>query len=362
MAAAAPAPAPELANDVMEEILLRLPPDDPTCAARASAFCKHWRNLLTNDAIFRRRYAAFHRTPPVLGFIHPWPLDCRHGLALFLSESSSSLDSLTVWDPISGDLVRRLHLPPHIPINSYHRAAAIVSLSSSSASGECPNFGVVFVAAEGEWGGIASAWLYSSETGEWTPPSTIADDQRSFAVDYKPSVVVGDAVYFLAHYGNNILRYDLIRMELTEFSSPEMDHNDALLMTTTDHGGGGVGLGLALTVSGRWLEIWSWNQPETEKTAVAAGWVRRRVIELYAVFPYITGKVDTRPCLIGFAEGTDVIFMETSDGVYGVELTSLHVTRVLESCPSQSLFPYMSFFFLGRQRDKLPTPKKYTVI
>ncbi|CAL5091792.1 unnamed protein product [Urochloa decumbens] len=63
------APPPALVDDLIGEILLRLPTDDPACLFRAALVCKPWRCLLSDDA-FLRRYRAFHRTPPVLGFFH----------------------------------------------------------------------------------------------------------------------------------------------------------------------------------------------------------------------------------------------------------------------------------------------------
>uniref|UniRef100_A0A0D3H7Y3 Uncharacterized protein n=1 Tax=Oryza barthii TaxID=65489 RepID=A0A0D3H7Y3_9ORYZ len=41
-----------------------------------------------------------------------WPLDCRHGRALFSSHGHAANGSLTVWDPITGD-VRRQHYHDH---------------------------------------------------------------------------------------------------------------------------------------------------------------------------------------------------------------------------------------------------------
>jgi hypothetical protein len=62
------APVPELIDDVAAEIFLRLPPDEPEHLIRASLVCKPWLRLLT-DPDFTRRYRAFHRTPPLLGFL-----------------------------------------------------------------------------------------------------------------------------------------------------------------------------------------------------------------------------------------------------------------------------------------------------
>ncbi|OEL38496.1 hypothetical protein BAE44_0000485 [Dichanthelium oligosanthes] len=58
---------PELLDDAVAEILLRLSPDDPRCFFRAFLVCKLWQRLPT-DAAFLRQYHRFHRTPPLLGF------------------------------------------------------------------------------------------------------------------------------------------------------------------------------------------------------------------------------------------------------------------------------------------------------
>ncbi|KAM3366532.1 hypothetical protein ACQJBY_015751 [Aegilops geniculata] len=62
-------PATALMDDVVAEILLRLPPDDPGCLVRACLVSKPWRRLLTGNA-FLRSYRKFHGAPPMLGFLH----------------------------------------------------------------------------------------------------------------------------------------------------------------------------------------------------------------------------------------------------------------------------------------------------
>jgi len=121
-------PPPELPDDAVAEILLRLPPDEPRWFFRASLVCKLWQRLLT-DAAFLRRYRRFHRNPPLLGFFsvadvrgeaiplftptmpaspfpqpmldcRPWvSLDCRHGRVLLQKMQGRDF---TVWDPITG--------------------------------------------------------------------------------------------------------------------------------------------------------------------------------------------------------------------------------------------------------------------
>lgn len=50
--AMAPPPLPE---ELVEEVLLRLPPDDPACLARAALVSKSWRRLICGRW-FRRRF------------------------------------------------------------------------------------------------------------------------------------------------------------------------------------------------------------------------------------------------------------------------------------------------------------------
>ncbi|CAN6170768.1 unnamed protein product [Urochloa humidicola] len=137
-----PRSLPELMAELVMEVLLRLQPDDHACHVRASLICKPWHRLLSAPS-FRRRYRAFHRAPPLLGFLHqhhavdvgnlphfipiiepcPFPkralsgcigwsvLDCRHGLILF--DGVNDLVNLVVWDPITKKL-QRLPKPPAI--------------------------------------------------------------------------------------------------------------------------------------------------------------------------------------------------------------------------------------------------------
>jgi hypothetical protein len=130
----APPSSPELIDDAIAEILLRLPPDDPACLVRASLVCKLWHGILS-DPTFPDRYREFHRTPPLLGFLRssytrgydesagrfvpitttriPFrqpvfgcrALDCRHGRVLLdaVDGTGTIRECLAVWDPVTGD-------------------------------------------------------------------------------------------------------------------------------------------------------------------------------------------------------------------------------------------------------------------
>jgi hypothetical protein len=126
---------PALMEEIVEEILLRLPPEEPAahlfCAAMVR---KAWFHILS-DGGFRRRYCRFHQTPILLGYIcnapfigaggqfvptasfspPPLPtsryyrlLDCRHGRVLFDNLAARFI----IWDLITGN-GQHLSFPSH---------------------------------------------------------------------------------------------------------------------------------------------------------------------------------------------------------------------------------------------------------
>jgi hypothetical protein len=126
-----PGSPPELVDDVMRDIFLLIPADDPKSLVRAAAVCTRWQSILS-DVVFTREYRTLHGTPPMLGFLHNTihtrrdernkqyfvpttsfrppachercrlrALDSRHGLVLF--HTSKSGEDFVVWDPDTKD-------------------------------------------------------------------------------------------------------------------------------------------------------------------------------------------------------------------------------------------------------------------
>jgi hypothetical protein len=68
-------PPPELMDELVEEILVRFPPDDPASLVRAALVCKPWCRLVSGTA-FHRRFREFHlhrgggAAPPLLGVLY----------------------------------------------------------------------------------------------------------------------------------------------------------------------------------------------------------------------------------------------------------------------------------------------------
>ncbi|XBH60506.1 hypothetical protein VPH35_115101 [Triticum aestivum] len=183
------AAAPLEDEDLLSEILLRLPPL-PSSLPRASLACKLWRRIVS-DARFLRRFHEHHRrNPPLLGcfvqgisplrfeptleapnrvpqarFSFPinardafMILGCRHGLMLI---SLWRRNQLLVWDPVTRDQ-HRLDIP-----TGFDKGETVINGAVLRASGEANHFQVVLVGNSDIQLRQAVASVYSSETGVW---------------------------------------------------------------------------------------------------------------------------------------------------------------------------------------------------
>ncbi|KAF8669162.1 hypothetical protein HU200_051489 [Digitaria exilis] len=240
---------PALIQDVVEEILLYVPPDEPAHPIRAGLVCKAWRGLLS-DGGFSRRYRRFHGTPPLLGYIHnvqfygvpefvpttafspPLPppaasnscraLDCRHGRVL-IHETAPS-EGFIIWDPITGDR-QHLSFPADHDQNLCSFAGAVLCARHGCDHLDCHGgpFLVVYVGM----GHIRCTWatVYSSETGAWSAQASIStdnDDNWNFT-PLKPNLLIGDAIYIsIACPAIRIIKYDFGRHGLSMVDAPQV--------------------------------------------------------------------------------------------------------------------------------------------
>lgn len=345
------------------EILLRLPPDDPAYLARAALVCKPWRRLLTSKA-FLGRYRAFHRTPPMLGFVlnlkerfggmtrffptstfrpaapdHPGMsvLDARHGRVLL----QTAMDELlVVWDPVTGE---EWKIPEALGFN-----AAVVCAAAGCDHLDCHGgpFRVAFVGSDDH--GYTFACTYSSETGAWS--QRIEIEEPSF-VNGRPSVLVGNTVYFTCDPYNNfkIVGYNIVAQELTVIWPPSQHQYYSCTVIVKAEDGT---LGFAGVQNGR-LYLWSMKaDPDGD-----VEWVQRRVIQHKTMLP--TRGLTNPPEVVGFADGPGLIFVRTGNTVFSMELKSGHVRKV-HTCRSKNyeviVVPYMSFYTPGHAMGRLPSP------
>ncbi|WVZ96066.1 hypothetical protein U9M48_041749, partial [Paspalum notatum var. saurae] len=380
-----PAPCRRRCRTLPGEVFLRLPSDDLACLLRASLTCRRWRRILADPA-FRRRHGGLHRMPAVLGLFHivtsaaPYLsryvpvntasrrpagrdlpgwfiLDCRHGRALFATPSPSldthlALD-LLVWDPLTGE---QRHLPRPSPPPTANLLFNAAVLCAAGVEEGCDHrgchggaFRVVYLFTRWTRDGMyaTSARVYSSETGSWSKRASVRHLYVQTECTPSPSAYVGDALYFRGNM-SCAFEYQLGTHRLSVVNGPRLSRERGKFISLVSLEDGGL---LCTDMELRpspLLRLWS---RESGPDGVAR-WARGRGFELETLLP--NGALLALPLLfpmpnaavVGFAEGTDVIFVATrpirnSDAVYMVQLNSGKVTKVLECCTM--IFPYTSF-------------------
>ncbi|KAF7088158.1 hypothetical protein CFC21_091299 [Triticum aestivum] len=373
-------------DDVLAEILLRMPPDEPEHLFRAALVCKPWLCVICLPACFRSQYRAFHGAPPLLGllyrnqvcdgdaaprfasttsmpdFPHPGsggrparPLDCRHGRVLLHMSHDSDVD-LLVWDPVTGE--RRVVPDPDVDVDWMVYTAAVSCAAAGCDHLDCHGgpFRVVFLATD-DREEVVKATVYSSATGAWSPPVSLDDScecyarhkrdataEMMFFSSYVPYVqsrrvaAIGDAVYFTISRSAAIAKYDWAENHLSVIDPPppdtELYGGFVSLMVMEDSS-----LGLAgVEDSTSSLHLWS----RTVKGA--AKWVQCMVIDLEKAMPMANPREGDGAYVVGFAEGVGVIFVRTDAGLFTLELKSGLVKKVDEFGVYFSVLPYMSFY------------------
>ncbi|KAL6647186.1 hypothetical protein ACP70R_014623 [Stipagrostis hirtigluma subsp. patula] len=347
---APPRQAPELMEELVEEVLIRCQPDDPARLVRAALVCKLWCRVVSGAA-FRRRYRQFHGSPPVLGFFYrrfaaadfifmnntsyrprstalptscdAWPMDARHGRVLF----SVTTSRLFVSNPIAGELQSLPTLPP--PYTWGSSKAALLCTSEGCDHLDCPSlpFIVVYLVTDNlSW--TTSACIYSSETGAWSEVASVGHPHDRVLRGY--GTLVGNALYFILDSFARILEYNVGKQELSMISLPSLCNADFLI---AEDGG----LGFA-TVQGEKLCTWS-----REACQNGWRWVQRRVIDLKCLLP--TRFASISPTTVAVVDGVNVVFRAAGIGIFHIHLKSGWVTKVgeigNECC---RITPYMSFY------------------
>ncbi|CAL5070076.1 unnamed protein product [Urochloa decumbens] len=357
-------PPPELMDELVGEILLRLPPVEPEHLFRAALVCKPWLRILCDPA-FGRRYRAFHGGPPLLGLLpmivvdqgvlgprifsntsipdfrlpgsdgcQMSPLDCRHSLVLIcIYMLGDEGDNYIVWDPIKGD---KHDLPaPDIPLSVH--SAAVLCAADDCDHLDCHGgpFRVVLMGTLDFVGNIAAS-VYSSETGVWSAPVAFDSGYEAFVRPGR-GTLVGEAIYFTIWKGNAI-KYEWGQNFLSMINSPSPGILDTTLMALDD---GSLG---SADIEGSSLYIWS----RKVNSEGAAQWIQFKVVELETIIPGTNS--DVKPFVAGFAEGVGVIFIRTDVGLFNIELKSERVRKVDRPKALFGVLSYMSFYTPDRGR------------
>ncbi|GJN10411.1 hypothetical protein PR202_ga28502 [Eleusine coracana subsp. coracana] len=327
---APPRSLPELMEELVEEILLRLPPDDPACIVRVSLVCKPWHRLLSGRA-FLRRYRAFHGAPPLVGFLRNRdPLDSCRFPSFIPTASIPSLahpaaaaadwsiawawgtsQRLVVWYPTTGDW-REL---PRLAISDVMSSGAVLCAIDGCDHMDCNGgpFRVVLVASSTS-GQITWACSYSSETNAWsTLASLLTTSKFCYVKLMDRGAVIGDQIYFPMY--KKILKYDLGKHSLSVIIDmpDDFSNNVPILM-----GDGSLGLAGIRSSS---LRLWS----RKVNTEGVEQWVQYKSINLQSTVPGID-KPGGGAEVIGFAEGVNIILLRNGFGTFVVELKSERIS------------------------------------
>jgi hypothetical protein len=361
-----PPPLGPLVEELVEEVLIRVPPDDPASLVRAALVCKRWCRLISG-ASFRRRFRQLHPAAPMLGYIYErehgaefvpassfrpphalrknWrALYAHHGrvLAFDLDSWSSRETGFIVWDPVT-DNVQSLPTLKIWPI-SVSWSVAVLCATAGCDHLDCRRgpFIVVVVATDIIEERHTSAYEYSSEQGAWSEPITV---QHPIDCIRLRNAHVGNALYFNYNYKLNerILKYDLGRRELSLIDLPSEFHGWHIVLMEAEDGG----LGFA-TIQESKLSLWL----REDGADRYAGWAQRRVIDLDKLLPVsdcnfsVSPHVHTiahPPYVVAVADGIGVIFIWTDDGLFTVHLNSVSAKRIGDFISNLGVVPYMSF-------------------
>ncbi|KAI4985514.1 hypothetical protein ZWY2020_018144 [Hordeum vulgare] len=315
-------PAPELSMYLVEQILIRLPPDDPGCLFRASLVCRLWRGLLTS-ADFARRYREFHRTPPLLGFF----------------ENHDTVKPLIVWDPVGR---RQWEFPPPDFASTVLYDVGVVVCAADHCDHLACHGSSFLVGYVGTDYSSAYASVFSSETNSWSPTVSCSHPDIQILI-CQPKPLVGNAAYSICvsedeEYDEEetdededvVLRFDLFSRELSKFDGPPIHRHSRYVLMKTEEGV----LGCA-TMQGSRSRLHLWSTETGPDGAVA--WMQRRVVDLHKLLPS-----NTFFSVIGFEDRAGAFYLMTYDGVTTVDLKSGRVKKI--SIDNSSIVPYISFY------------------
>ncbi|PNT65673.1 hypothetical protein BRADI_3g00597v3 [Brachypodium distachyon] len=376
----APATAAPLDDeDLLREILLRLPPN-PSSFPRASLVCKRWRGILS-DPRFRRRFRKHHRRSPLLGFfLKQWnaapvfaplldPPDCipvalpenigggirwdfsfsfhgcRHGVAVFLDRKRPEV---FLWDTLTA-VQRRVHMPPsfafdHHDTNGTALSAAVLCADSDDC--HLTPFKLALTSQNSDRT-KTSVCLYESNTGVWGDIMSIttAGGILSAILSQRPSVLVGNALCWLLS-GGGILKFDFQRQTLVvidkladlHFTGPEEVLWSYQILRGED---GGPGLAV-LSVSELSIQLWA---RKSDGDGVAS-WVLQKTVQLDERFLRHGYPVVQ---MLGYDEDTNAIFLSSGYDDFTLQLESMKFkcTRRGYYMRDRIYHPYTSFYTAG---------------
>ncbi|XP_037488552.1 uncharacterized protein LOC119367018 [Triticum dicoccoides] len=384
----APAPVPPLEDDdLLEEILLRLPPQ-PSSLLRASLVSKRWRGLVKRRRflrLFRARHGslpllvvfpgevdmshplftpsldppdrvpAAHFPMPLAPLAFPLVLDCRHGHALLLNRR---VRQLLAWDPVTGDK-RPVDLPPAFKGRQVMlHNGSVLCASAAAAEGRLHGsfnsspFKVVLLASGRTHERSFSVCVYSSQTGAWG--DVISAEFQPAAMEplytaselymYVPSTLVGSSIYWLLRgNGDTIVEFDMGSRSLAMIEMPLdlYDHDKSSSFMTMPAQDGGLGL---ILVNDFYAKLWK-RGADCNGVAI---WVPGITIQLGKLLS-LNAEHNRGPLsLLGFSEDSNAFVAGASRiGIFVVYLNPLRFKKIHERRDLCIFHPFESFCVAG---------------
>ncbi|KAM3352813.1 hypothetical protein ACQJBY_024183 [Aegilops geniculata] len=364
-------------NDLLREILLRLPPQPP-CLLRASLVAKRWRHIAI-DPKFLRRFRTHHRKPPLLGDfsyedgklsfrstldlpyrippdrfslrldLHQgwWLVDCRHGRVLLMNNERRQV---IVWDPVTGD---RSLLSAPSAFDGMHTAAVLCAAGEHGhAHGACHSSPLKVVVVDSYEHGdetVVFVSVYSSETGVWSDLLSTTLASRVIGVGNR-STLVGNTLHWLLLMDGGILEFDLDRHTLAVLNRPpSVRFDDNAQIIQVDDGGVGfcalscIRCQYACRYQQAYLQMWD-RKVNCYGVAV---WVLRKSIELQKILG-LGFKIDMkRARIVRYAEDAHALFLWVHSSLFMVQLESMQPKELFKSANVYTYYPFTSFYDEG---------------
>ncbi|XP_047051542.1 uncharacterized protein LOC124656940 [Lolium rigidum] len=375
-------PVPPLENDdILEEILLRLPPQ-PSSLPRASLVSKSWRSIIS-DPQFLGRFRKHHQKQPLLGFFSghvsktpiftpaldspdripaarfPVPhgraphehwrfMGCRHGLAVLINDYQREV---IVWDPLTG---RQRRVP--FPLGSHnnergsvwhwHATVLCADTKYGHVHGDCFSspFKLVLVCNGYKQSSKQSfACLYESVSGVW---GNIVSTVTTYEIHpICPNILVGNLLYWSLWAGDSLV-FDTKKRTLGVIQKPAdariTGFRSFQLLRTSDDSG----LGLAV-ISNLCILLWK-RQSQCDGVA---GWVLlQKSIQLEGLFPPGEPYLYKEVRVAGYDEDSNVIVLSTYAGDFMLQLDLTWFRTISErgDCWSNKIhYPYRNFYKAG---------------
>ena len=258
-----------------------------------------------------------------------------------------------VWDPLTNEQ-RCLPRPSPPPNDVSCNAAVLCAAAEGCDHRKCHGgpFRVAFIWRHGLV--MYARRVYSSERDNWSEVSSVQELSRLHPMLRCRNTLVGDTLYF-----HRTLKYALEyqlgaqRLSIIERPPPPVSRRAIWVIPMGDSGLGCMDI--EEDESSLHLQLWS-REAASDSDEVAR-WTRGRAIDLEELLP--DGALPSlfprrlpSVRLLGFAEGTDVIFVGTwarnhpnPHAVYTVQLNSGRARKVLDQCTF--VVPYTSFCIPG---------------